>query len=153
MLLFYRSRGRWYERLISWATHGPFVHVALQTPDGSLISAQPQGVVRETLNPADEPFIARLSLTPASPASASLALAWATKKIGFRYGWADILSQGLRLLGSQFYLGRLHSLDCSDLAGCYAALYTNDPTLMSWVLDARQEISPNDLARYYLVQE
>ena len=152
MLLFYRSRGRWYERLIAWATHGPFVHVAIQTPDGALIAAESQGVVREVFNPQDEPFVTRHTLAPASSASERVALAWASKKIGSRYGWMDILSQVLRLLGSPFFLGRLHSLDCSDLAGCFAALYTNDPTLMSQVLDHRQEISPNDLARYYSVE-
>lgn len=149
MLVFYRSQGKWYERLISWATKGPFVHVAIQLEDGSLIAAETTGVQHEAFDPADEPFVQRHPLQPATPASATLALTWATKKVGSRYGWTDIISQGFRLLGSPLFIGRLHSLDCSDLAGCYAALYTNDPTLMSWVLDARQEISPNDLARYY----
>ena len=149
MLVFYRSRGRWYERLISWATKGPFVHVAIQLEDGTLIAAETTGVQHEAFDPADEPFVQRLSLQPASSASAAISESWAKAKVGSRYGWTDIISQGFRLLGSPLYIGRLHSLDCSDLAACYAARYTNDPTLMSWVLDARQEISPNDLARYY----
>lgn len=151
MLVFYRSQGHWYERLIAWATKGPFVHVAIQLDDGSLIEAATRGVVHDSFNPADESSVTRVPLQPASPGTAAKALSWATKKIGSRYGWADIISQGFRLIGSPLYVGRLHSLDCSDLAGCYAALYTNDPTLMSWVLDARQEISPNDLARYYRI--
>jgi hypothetical protein len=49
-----------------------------------------------------------------------------------------------------FYVGRLHSLDCSDLAAMFAAVATDDLPLLETVLDACQHISPNDLARHYV---
>jgi hypothetical protein len=147
-LVFYPSAGRWYERVIVKATHGPYVHVAVALDATHVIAAETWGIRYELL-PPDPAALVVLPLTPASKDAASGALFWLNAQLGKRYGWLDIVDQGLRLLGSPFYLGQTHSLDCSDLAACFAALYTNDRRLMTLVLDHRQEISPNDLARYY----
>jgi hypothetical protein len=155
-LVFYSSQGRWYEQIIAAATHGPFVHVAVQVDEdgpGHVIAAETWGIRYELLPPppspsAPAPFTLFL-LSPASKDAADGALAWLNAQLGKRYGWLDILDQGLRLLNSPVYLARPNALDCSDLAACFAALYTNDRRLMTQVLDHRQLIAPNDLARYY----
>lgn len=147
-LVFYPSAGRWYERIIEWATHGPYVHVAVAVDATHVIAAETWGIRYELLPPDPSP-LRFVPLSPASKDAAAWAITWLNAQLGHRYGWTDILDQGLRLVGSPFFLGQTHSLDCSDLAACFAALYTNDRRLMTLVLDHRQEISPNDLARYY----
>lgn len=147
-LVFYPSRGRWYERVIVKATHGPYVHVAVALDSNHVIAAETWGIRYELL-PANPASLVVVPLTPASKDAASGAISWLNAQLGHRYGWTDIVDQGLRLIGSSLYLGQTHSLDCSDLAACFSALYTNDRRLMTLVLDHRQEISPNDLARYY----
>lgn len=148
-LIFFPTSGRWYERVIIWATHGRFVHVAVAVSDSSIIAAEVWGIREEPL-PADHPSaLAFVSLSPASPAAAQVALAWLRAQLGKRYGWEDIFDQVFRLLRLPFYFGSSEAFDCSDLAACFAALYTNDRGLMTLVLDRRETISPNDLARYY----
>lgn len=148
-LLFYHSSGRWYEQVISRATHGPFVHVAVQVDDHHLIAAETWGIQYESLPLSG---VTPHTLTPASKEAAEGAFKWLFLRLKRRYGWVDILDQGLKLLGSPLYLGDTAAYDCSDLAACFSALYTNDRDLMTQVLDHRQEISPNDLARYYGVK-
>lgn len=147
-LVFYTSRGRWYEQVITAATHGPYVHVAVVDRDGEhLIAALTRGITRLPL-----PYGADAIYTqthPLAPAKADDAFAWLEQQVGKQYGWADIFDQGLHLLRLPFYLSRPNALDCSDLAACFAALYTQDDKLMAQVMNARQLIAPNDLARYY----
>lgn len=147
-LIFFPSRGRWYERIIAQVTHGRYVHVAVAVDAEHVIAAETWGITHQLLPP--EPVaLTVFPLTPASKEAASAGLGWLQRQVGRSYGWMDILDQLLRLLGIPLYIGLTHSLDCSDLAACFAALYTNDRTLMAAVLDHRQEIAPNDLARYY----
>lgn len=146
-LLFFPSQGRWYERIIARVTQGRFVHVAVAVDEERIIAAETWGIRLEPLPP--ERPLSSVSLSPSSKEAAQEALRWLSLQVGKRYGWVDILDQLFRLLGLPLYLGLRGSLDCSDLAACFAAMYTNDRTLMGQVLDHRQEISPNDLARYY----
>ena len=153
-LLFYHSAGVWQDRLVVAATSdgnpdADFVHVAIVDYADSIIEAQWRGVVRNELPNLTDNRIVVYHLTPASPIALQAALTGARGKIGWRYGLADILSQGLRLLRLPFTVGRLHSLDCSHLAAEYAAWATQDATLYGMVADSGSDISPNDLARYY----
>lgn len=152
-LLFYRSTGAWYERLIVAATcegdpSADFVHVAIIENSDSIIEAQWRGVVRSPLSDLSAHILIHSTLA-ASPAALQSALDGARAKIGWRYGIADIISQGLRLLRLPFTVGRLHSLDCSHLAAEFAAWASQDATLYGMVCDDGCIISPNDLARYY----
>lgn len=149
-LLFYRANKKsLIERLIARLTSGPFSHVAVDCGDGSIIEAQAGGVKQVTPSSADILRTVRFSPPPASNSSESVAFKWLQTKIGAHYGWFDILDTGMHLLHLAIYLGRPNEFDCSDLTACFAALWTDDPQLMNLVLDARQDISPNDLARYY----
>lgn len=149
-LLFYRANPRsLVERFIAHITCGPFSHVAVDCGDGTIIEAQASGVKQVTPSGADVMRMVHFSPPPSSPAAESVAFGWLQKKVGAHYGWLDILDSALHLMHMAIYLGRPNEFDCSDLAACFAALWTNDSHLMNLVLDARQDISPNDLARYY----
>lgn len=148
-LVFYTTRGRWYERVITAATRGPYVHVAVVDADGEhLIAALTRGITRISLPFGSDAIYTQTHSLTASTKTED-AFAWLEQQVGKRYGWSDILDQGLRLLGSPFYLSRPNALDCSDLAACFAALYSGDDKLMAMVMNVRQLIAPNDLARYY----
>ena len=148
-LVFYTSRGRWYEQIITAATHGPYVHVAVVDKDGEhLIAALTRGITRIAL-PFGPGAIFTQTHTLAPAAKPEDAFLWLEQQVGKQYGFADIFDQGLRLLHSPVYLSRPNALDCSDLAACFAAMYTQDDKLMAQVMNARQLIAPNDLARYY----
>lgn len=148
-LVFYTTRGRWYEQLITAVTHGPYVHVAVVDRDGEhLIAALTRGISRLPLPfGPDAIYTQTHSLAPAGKTED--AFVWLEQQVGKRYGFVDIFDQGLRLLGSPLYLSRPNALDCSDLAACFAALYSDDEKLMAKVMNQRQLIAPNDLARYY----
>lgn len=149
-LIFYPSQGRFYEDIIARVTHGPYVHVAVVADTDTIIAAETWGIKREPYPVPSSAYPLTIATPrPSSKEAVDVAFAWLNRQVGRQYGWVDILDQGLRLIGSPLYLGQLHSLDCSDLAACFAALYSNDRELMAMVLDHRQEISPNDLARYY----
>ncbi|MGZ6321803.1 MAG: hypothetical protein ACXWQR_21180 [Ktedonobacterales bacterium] len=153
-LLFYRSTNRWYERLIVAATsngnpRADFVHVAIVETERTIIEARWQGVTRSPLPDLSNPHIVGYRLPIASPDTLTAALHGAQGQVGWKYGVMDIFDQLLRLLRCPFYIGRRHSIDCSDLAACFAAQAVDDGQLYAWVLDSRQEISPNDLARYF----
>jgi hypothetical protein len=149
-LLFYTSRGRLYEQVIETATHGPYVHVAVVYDASRLIAAETRGIVYEPypFGP-DAIYTQSHHLTPASEQDAEEALSWLAKRVGAQYGFLDILDQGLRLLRSPVYLYKPNALDCSDLSAYFAALYTRDEKLTQMVMNQRQLIAPNDLARYY----
>ena len=149
-LLFYRAEpSSFIERMIARITHGPFSHVAIDAGDGMIVEAQASGVRQVPFPTAQSSRMVRFAPLPASPHSESVAFGWLKSKIGAHYGWLDILDALLHLMHLAVYLGRPNEFDCSDLAACFAALWTNDSTLMNQVLDERQDISPNDLARYY----
>ncbi|MGZ6376666.1 MAG: hypothetical protein ACXWPI_18350 [Ktedonobacterales bacterium] len=153
-LLFYRSTGAWYERLIVAATcdgnpRANFVHVAIVEDADTIIEAQTRGVVRSPMPDLSDTRIVGYRLPIASRDALQAALHGAQGQIGWRYGVMDILSQGLRLLRLPFFVGRLHSLDCSHLAAEFAAWACEDATLYALVCDSGCDISPNSLASYY----
>lgn len=124
------------------------MHVAVVDRDGEhLIAALTRGITRTALPFGPDAIYTQTHALKAEKSDD--AFAWLEQQIGKQYGWSDILDQGLRLLRSPFYLSRPNALDCSDLAACFAALYTGDDKLMAMVMNERQLIAPNDLARYY----
>jgi len=153
-LLLFHNSGAWYDRIIVAATSGgnraaDYVHAAIDLGDGTILEATSSGIRVNYFHVDDRDRAERIPLKVAEPHRLELALSMALDRVGNRYGWVDIFDQLLKLIHCPFYVGRLHSLDCSDLAAMFAAIATDDLQLLETVLDARQEISPNDLARYY----
>lgn len=147
-LLFYRSQGTLADTLITRATHGPFTHVAVDLGDGTLIEAQASGIKRA---PIPNQGQIRVPLTTwqsrGEGYGLTVAFEWLTAQVGASYGWLDIASQAMRLLGLPVFLVRLHSLDCSDLVARFMLLAGCGPNLALDVVDDATQISPNDLAR------
>lgn len=147
-LILYRSTGRWYERLITFATRGPWVHVAIVTDADTVIAARSNGIRYEAMPPDDDRH-ATISLDGrATPEGIEQGLAWAVKQLGDGYSWADILYQGMKLLWPgnplRFYVaGRF---DCSEFATRY--LLIADVALPP-AFDDVATISPNDIARAF----
>lgn len=146
-LVLYKSSGLWYERAITLATHGPFVHVAIVTGDQRVIAARARGIGYEEL-PAEDTQHVRL---PIGEKTTSLqinnALLWAMGQQGKAYGWSDIAYQGLKFLWPHNPLrwGWDGHYDCSDFATRY--LLHAGVALPDEFLDT-YTVTPNDLARW-----
>lgn len=119
-LILYRSTGKWYERFITAATHGPFVHVAIvaNADASTVISARSNGIRYEPAPPEDS-MHAAISIAPHTTSDGIVeGLAWAIKKLGDGYGWMDIVYQGVKFLApnNPFRFGVAGHYDCSDFA-------------------------------------
>ena len=150
-ILFYTSRGSFFDRLIVWGTHGPFVHCEIDLGDGTSIGALSHGVTRHVVrSPAavasvGEQLAARRSMR------LQVALVWLEKQVGRRYGWWDIVADAFKTilptcLGSRTpFLVMPSEYDCSELAAVFLAIA--GANLPSAVITDLQRTSPNDLAR------
>lgn len=158
-LILYRSTGRWYERLITLATHGPYTHVAIVADTTSVscairpaclsavIAADTQGIRYDALPHADDMHTV-VSLAPyATPDGIERGMAWAEQQRGRKYGWLDVVYQGVKFLwpGNPLRFGIEGHYDCSDFACRYlihAGVAMPDDYLDSYT------VTPNDLARW-----
>lgn len=169
-LILYRSSGRWYERLITLATRGPFVHVAIVVDSFTVIAARTQGIAYEKAPPDDSmhvtvPITARpLTITGTDAhgetvvntvpiaARATLAgieqgLEWATQQVGRQYGWSDIVYQGIKFLwpSNPFRFSEAGHFDCSDYATRYLL---QAGVVLPPEFDDPYTITPNDIGRW-----
>lgn len=146
-LVLYRSSGRWYERLITLATKGPWVHVGIVVDPLTVIAARTQGISYEQM-PPDDAMHATVSLTGrATPEGIEQGLAWATAQRGREYGWLDIVYQAVKFLWphNPFRFGIEGHYDCSDF--CTRYLIHAQVPLPDAMLDT-YTISPCDIARW-----
>lgn len=145
-LLLYTSSGKWYERLIAYATHGPYVHVAIVVDNTKIVAARTQGIAFEVL-PQDT---SKLTVIPMSSRATEIGinvgLSWACKQVGKAYGWSDIVYQVVKFLNpnNPFRFGEYNHWDCSDLATRY---------LLHAGVELPDDydpytVTPNDLARW-----
>lgn len=158
-VLFYSGGGSLADRLISWRTHGPFVHVEVDLGDGTAIGSLSSSGVDQ--HPVDytRAVVYRPSL---KPDEIEAGIAWLRSHVGDPYGWGDILNFVLTLFvpNSPLVLAQRHGFDCSDLVARYleAAGGTNlGPQSENETLSAQSArlarfdetslLSPNDLAR------
>jgi|SRR5579885_2919429 hypothetical protein len=147
-LLLYTSSGKWYERLITLATHGPFVHVGIILDASTVIAARTGGIAYEKAPPEDAMHVA-ISLAPyTTPAGIEQGLAWATRQVGRHYGWSDIVYQGIKFLwpNNTLRFGIEGHWDCADFATRY--LQHAGVSLPDAYSDPYCN-TPNDLARAF----
>jgi hypothetical protein len=145
-LVFYLSRGRWWERLICKITRGPYVHVGIVVPSGQVLCARARRGICYEKFPAqrwDMYFLARRATTE----GISQGLEWATSCAGQSYGWSDILWQALKFLWPRNPLrwGIAGHYDCSDFAARYLI---HCGVVLPDGMDDTYTVSPNDLARW-----
>lgn len=146
-LILYRSSGRWYERLITLATHGPFVHVAIVDNDYLVLSADSQGIEYDALPVMDNLHTLVPMALYASPDGIARGLAWAEQQRGRRYGWIDIVYQAVKFLWPHqpFRFSESGHMDCSDFATRYML---QAGVALPPAFDDPATVTPNDIARW-----
>lgn len=146
-LVFYTGSGKWYERVIAKATHGPYVHVAIQVDKVRVIAATSKGVVCTAIpgEDADHVFVSMADRT--TPFDIGVGVGWAINQYGDKYGWLDIVYQAVKFLwpNNPFRFGEKGHYDCSDFATRY--LQHAGVALPEDLLDPYVN-TPNDLARW-----
>lgn len=145
-MLLFRSSGVWYERLVEYFTHGPFVHVEVDMGDGTSIGAIWTGIERHLIPPED--LFERAPVQAESDEQLEDGLIFLASEVGHHYGFLDIANQALKILRSPIYLGAQERYDCSDLVARYVAMC--DGPVYRGLGDLSQEphmVTPNDLGR------
>lgn len=146
-VLLYESSGKWYERLICYATSGPYCHVAIALSADTVIEATGKGIARNMLQSGRG--VTPIDLTKyTTPERIEQALAWAEMQAGKRYGWLDVIYQGVKFLwpSNPFQISQEGHWDCSDFATRYvqhAGIILPD----NW--NNPYANSPNDLGRLF----
>lgn len=144
-VILFRSSGTIYDRAITLATHGPFVHVEIDLGNGELIGAHLDGIVRYKGVPSTNTVSFH---PPASQLDIEYALKWAEMQIGKQYGWTDIISNGLKFLAIHINIGEPGHWDCSDFVTRYLTIARAAGPLGTLAEDPGL-VSPNDLAHAY----
>lgn len=149
-LVLYKSQRRWYEEIITKATHGPYVHVAIASGTNYVLAATVHGIAYDVLPPAvAQQFCTIVPLQPfITEAGRTQGLSWAKAQVGREYGWLDIMYQALKFLApnNSLRFGVEGHYDCSDFATRY--LQHAGVALPDEYSDPYAN-SPNDLARYF----
>lgn len=146
-VVLFLSSGAPHDRLIAWGTKGPFVHVEIDLGNEEFIGEHPNGIVRYR---GIRPKSTASFTPPASQADIELGLKWAEMQVGKKYGWGDIFSEGLKVLGLAFSFSIPNQWDCSD----FVTRYLKVARAAGPLGDAAENpgtVSPNDLARAYQV--
>lgn len=140
-----KSQGLWYQRIIEWATHGPYVHCEIDLGDGKFIGAHDAGIT--IIGSATGPRYVYVT-TSLNLDDIEAGLRWAMMHEGDRYGWSDIFDDANKVLGVPVYLGIDHWMDCSDFVTRYLiAAKCAGP--LGALADHPETVTPNDLARVY----
>lgn len=142
-LLFWPSDGSLTNRVITWATKGPFTHVSVDLGDGYDIGATSERGVVKNLLPSGA-ALTRYS-TAAQPDRIEIGIHFLSGEIGNKYGYVNILNAVLKLLRLPYRLSRLDRYDCSSLVTRYLEKVGVDAGDLGEEPDS---VSPNDLARW-----
>ena len=163
-IVLFKQPHAWYERLICYATHGPYFHVAIALDSNHIIEATGKGIqVDVAPNEADNAitydtidiveyvrtaYSAYHGLPDEIEQNIEGALDWCQTQIGKQYGWLDIVYQGVKFLfpNNPFQITQAGHMDCSDFATRYIQ-HTGYP-LPDAYSDPYQN-TPNDIARLF----
>jgi hypothetical protein len=147
-VVLFKSSGSLFDRTIEWATHGPYVHVEIDLGNGRMIGAHNEGIIihQGTAGRNTTSFRPRTSDTDLEYGSR-----WAELQAGKQYGWTDIISNGIKLLGVPIIIGEPGHWNCSDFVTRYLLVARASSPLGSRAEDPGL-VSPNDIARAYGVK-
>jgi uncharacterized protein YycO len=144
-ILLYRTDGSLPCRIVTWATHGPYVHAEVDMGDGTSIGALSRGVARYYPRRDEVAKAARIQL-PTDEDRINKGIAWLQTQVGHSYGYLDLYDQAvlfLKLPKLVFFIPGTY--DCSDLVARYVTLagglYLGEFATKPWLC------SPNDIAR------
>lgn len=151
-ILLYRSSGSLFDRLISWRTQGPFVHVAVDLGDGTMIDARlHEGVTRHAVQYGNTLHIPLSHYTTPDRIEAGIAFLLKQVQDKAKYSLWDILDNIWLLHKLHLFIGESDAYDCSHLVAQYLD-YTGgiDLGLLTTMLDS---VSPNDIYRAWCAQQ
>jgi hypothetical protein len=140
----------WCGKLIQWATHSPYDHVAISLGNGQIAEAVPSAGVRVAALSEYAGCRAMINtLQPMTSKQRGQVTAAALHRVGTVYNFPDLADLGLEDLGIHWkwllhYSRADHALICSQYATeCGAAAGLN------WLCDRGQpcQVRPSDLAR------
>ena len=98
-LILYKSSGKWYERIIAYATKGIYIHVAIQLSDTQVIAAGSRGIALFPYS-YNATIHMPISLVPkyTTQIATEQGIAWAVDQLGREYGWVDIITQAIKFM-------------------------------------------------------
>lgn len=144
-VVLFTSSGSLIDRLISWGTHGPYVHVEIDLGNGRYIGSQEKGVNihgfergRDTVT-----FSPKVSMV-----DIETGLLWAIKQLGDPYSWQDNVADALGFLGWKVIFGQQGAYNCSNFVAHYLVEAEAEAPLGK-LADSLETISPNDIARAF----
>lgn len=116
-ILFYTAGPGLYDKLISWWTKSPYVHVAIQIDAQTCIAAENTGITTELLatHPPAAVWEYAKHSTDVDAADMEVALSWLKGMVGQHYGWSDILT-AVNPFRRVFYVVKQKNYACSMLA-------------------------------------
>jgi len=144
-VVLFKSNGSFADRLISWGTHGPYVHVEIDLGNGKFLGSQEKGVNIHGFETGrdTEVFSPKVSKT-----NLELGLAWAIRQVNDPYSYLDNVADALGFLGWRVILGQQGTYNCSNFVAHYlVAAEAEEP--LGKLADSLETISPNDLARAF----
>src|SRR5216684_4276800 len=144
-VVLFKSNGSFTDRLISWGTHGPYVHVEIDLGNGKFLGSQEKGVNIHGFEKGrdTEVFSPKVSKT-----NLELGLAWATRQVNDPYSYLDNVADALGFLGWRVILGQQGTYNCSNFVAHYlVAAEAEEP--LGKLADSLETISRNDLARAF----
>ncbi len=144
-VVLFASGGKFYERVIEWATKGRFVHVEIDLGGDQYIGAHNAGI---TIYKGTRGRNTASFTPPASKDDIEYGLKWAEGQAGKAYGWTDIISNGLKVAGLPISIGETGHWDCSDFVTRYLLVSRAAEPLGKSAEDPGL-VSPNDIARAY----
>lgn len=148
-IILYRSSGRWYERLITLATKGPYTHVAIVDDERLylVLAADSQGISYDALPPIDNLHTLVSLASYASTEGIERGLAWAEQQVGKRYGWIDIVYQAVKFVWPHqpFRFSEAGHYDCSEFAVRYMLQAGVE---LPPAFDDPATVTPNDIAAW-----
>ena len=150
-IVLFKQPHAWYEKLICYATHGPYFHCAIALDANHIIEATGNGI-QVDVAPCEEDHAITYDTIDMSQYETEehieSALSWCQTQVGKPYGWLDIAYQAIKFVApnNPFQLTEAGHYDCSDFATRYIQ-HTGYPLPDSFS-DPYQN-TPNDIARLF----
>lgn len=141
-ILFYKSSGDLFDRLVAWRTGGPYVHVEVEVEDGVAVGALNTGVSKHPVVPTD----VRYPTAQRAPSRlVTQAIGAVVACVTDEYAWEDIADAALPRGWPVLFHGA-KEYDCSHLVAVYM-VDCGLGRLLGNLRTTPQSVSPNDIAR------
>lgn len=143
-ILFYRSSGSFFDKLIMIRTASVFCHAEVQINETEAIGAIPgAGVTRHPLRKLSKPTDS-YPLAGVPPVQVAAALTWLHTQLGCTYGWCDIFNDSMPEWWPLLLVPK-RAYDCSHLCAAFL-IECGLAGLLGETIDRPAEITPGSLA-------